>query len=550
MLALSLPFFAIIPVLIAVFLYVFAGLKKARIIAVIAQTAFVALAFSLVLASREGEIITRVGGYDGYLGIILRADTLAAVFVLLTVVIFLAVVIYNLRSEYDHTGRLYWFLLFILEGVLIGLFLTRDFFNVFVLVEVSTVVVVILLMYDRKRRNLFAGMTFIMINIVVMQFFLFGVGYLYMITGVMDMEAATYAIASMDSTSDLVLPYALIMTSVAAKCSLLPLLTWLPKVNSLTGSRYTIAAIMSGLHVKSGIYLFIRVQDVFGGMASEFFLIVGIVTAVAGVVLALSQKDIRLMLAYSTVAQAGLIVAGLSLGGAYFSPVGTYSDTGSLLHIVNHALIKVALFLAAGMISFRFNTTDITKIRGLYYVSPAIAIANVLAILGIVGAPFFNGFVSKYFIAYGAAGVLEWVFIAVNLGTVLVFVRYSAIFLGRPLAAIREVRTDWCRLSVVLGLGVSCVLLGVFGTGAARFLFGHSVYIMGDGRPFAISIWGYLEKSLVFFVSLGVGLLAYRYVPVNKGLAMRLRGVQLSFKILCMSIGVFFGVLLVVVGVL
>jgi len=537
MLALSLPFFAIIPVLIAVFLYVFAGLRKARIIAVIFQTAFVALAFALVLASREEDIITRVGGYEGYLGIILRADTLAAVFVLLTVVIFLAVVIYNLRSEYDHTGRLYWFLLFILEGTLIGLFLTRDFFNVFVLVEVSTVVVVVLLMYDRERRNLFAGMIFIMVNIVVMQFYLFGIGYLYMMTGVMDMKAAAAVIETMD-TSDLALPYALIMTSIAAKCSLLPLLTWLPKVNSLTGSRYTIAAIMSGLHVKGGIYLFIRFQSVFGGIGSEFFLAIGLLTAVAGVVLALAQKDIRLMLAYSTVAQAGLIIAGLGLNNAY-------SDIGAMLHVVNHAIIKVALFLAAGMISFLFKTTDITKIRGLFHVSPPIAIANILAILGIVGAPFFNGFVSKYFIAYGASGVLEWIFIAVNFGTVLVFVRYSAVFFGRPLAAIREVTPDWCRQSVVLGIGIACVVLGVFGVPVARFLFDQPT-----NGGISLGVWSYLEKSLVFFVSLGLGILAYRYVPVKNRLVAPLRGLQLNFKIMCMSIGVFFALLLVFVGVL
>ncbi|MCL2406242.1 MAG: hypothetical protein FWC92_11975, partial [Defluviitaleaceae bacterium] len=444
-------------------------------------------------------------------------------------------------SEYDHTGRLYWFLLFILEGVLIGLFLTRDFFNVFVLVEVSTVVVVILLMYDRKRRNLFAGMSFIMINIVVMQLYLFGLGYLYMVTGVMDMEAAARAITTMD-TSDLTLPFALIMTSIATKCSLLPLLTWLPKVNSLTGSRYTIAAIMSGLHVKSGIYLFIRFQDVFGSMASEFFLIVGLLTAVTGVVLALAQKDIRLMLAYSTVAQAGLIIAGLSMREAsLFSPQYVYSDIGALLHIVNHALIKVALFLAAGMISYRFKTTDITKIRGLLHISPSIAVANILAILGIVGTPIFNGFVSKYFIAYGAEGLLQWALIAINFGTVLVFVRYAAIFFGRPVGEVKMIPPDWCRLAVVLGLGVSCILLGVFGPVVAGFLF---------GRPVGIGIWGYLEKSVIFIVSLGLGVMVYRYLPVRKALTAPLRGIQLSFKIMCLSIGVFFALLLVVVGIL
>jgi len=533
MIALNLPFFVIIPVLIAVFVYVFASLKIARIIAVVAQTAFVVLAFSLLFISRDGEIITSVGGYEGFLGIILRVDTLAAIFIFLTVVIFLAVVIFNLRSEYEHTGRLYWFLLFTLEGTLIGLFLTRDFFNVFVLVEVSTIVVVILLMYDRKRRNLFAGMTFIMVNLVVIQFYLFGLGYIYMITGVMDMEAATAAIAVMEDAS-LTLPYALIMTSIAAKCSLLPLLTWLPKVNSLTGSRFTIAAIMSGLHIKSGIYLFIRFQDVFGGMGSEFFLIIGIITAVAGIILALAQKDIRLMLAYSTVAQVGLIIAGLSLGH-------DYSYMGAVLHVINHAVFKAALFLGAGMISFLYNTKDITKMRGLFSISRPIAIANMLAVLGIVGAPLFNGSISKYYLSYGAGSVLEWVFVAINLGTILIFVRYSTIFFGRPIQQNENVKPDWCRQSVVLMLGICCLVMGPVGVLAARFLFGYQVgFDMGS----------YLWKSFVFCLSLGAGYLIYRYFPRNKDIFAPLRRLEVSFKVMCMSIGVFFALVLVVVGVL
>jgi len=278
---------------------------------------------------------------------------------------------------------------------------------------------------------------------------------------------------------------------------------------------------------------------------------VGLVTAVAGVVLALAQKDIRLMLAYSTVAQAGLIIAGVSLGDEVsFSLYNVYSDMGALLHIVNHALIKVALFLAAGMISYRYKTTNIDKIRGLYFISPRIAIANMLAILGIVGAPFFNGFVSKYFIAYGADGALGWAFIVVNFGTVLVFVRYSAIFFGRPLGAVKTTPPpDWCRLAVVMGLGVCCMLLGVFGPVVARFLFERPV---GDASAvsFTIEAWGYLEKSLIFVLSFGIGVLAYRYVPVAKKLADPLRGLQLSFKVMCLSIGVFFALLLVVVGVL
>ena len=533
MLSQILPFFVIAPVIIAVFLYVFFTLRVARIIAITFQGLFILPAFYLLVAARESEIISRIGDYEGFLGIIMRVDNLAAVFVFLTVVVFLVIGIYTFQTPYDRSKRLYLFLIFLLEGSLIGLFLTRDFFNIFVLVEVSTVVVTILLMYDRDRRNLFAGMTFIMVNIVIMQFYLFGLGYIYMITGVMDMEAATTVLVTVDE-STLVLPYALIMTSVASKCSLLPMLTWLPKVNSFTGSRFTIAAIISALHIKGGIYLFIRFQALFGGMATDFFLIIGILTALAGIVMALAQTEIRLLLAYSTIAQVGLIIAGLSLNN-------DYSFIGSLFHIVNHTMFKLALFLCASQISYYFKTKDIRKIRGAFRRLPLIATANIMAILGIVGMPLFNGSVSKYFIMYGATGVLEWIFILINMGTILVFIKYSTIFFGCPLREASVEKPDWHRLTVILGLGICCFILGVFGVQAVAFLFNQQV---------SLDVWGYLEKSVIFAVSLGIGILVYRRFIANKDFLRPLNSLNLSFQKICVSIGVFFAVLVIYVGVL
>ena len=529
-----LPFFVIIPVLIAVFLYVCSSVKVARIIAIGLQTAFVGFAFYLFLISRDAEIITNVGNYSGFLGIILRADNLAAVFILLTTVIFLVVGIYTLH---DKTSRLYWFLLFILEGALVGLFLTRDFFNVFVLVEVSTIIVAIMLMYDRKRRNMYAGMKFLMVNIVVMQFYLFGLGYIYIMTGVLEMEEAARRLATMDNAS-LALPYALIMTSIASKCSLLPLLTWLPKVNSIPGSEVSIAAIMSGLHIKSGVYLFIRFQEVFDGMASDMFLIIGIVTAVAGIVLALAQKDIRLILAYSTMAQVSLIIIGLNINDGY-------SHTGAVFHIINHALFKVALFLGAGMIIRRYKTGDITKMRGLFRLNPKLAAATLLAILGIMGAPLFNGFISKYFLASGAEGVLEWVKIIINLGTILVFVRYAAILFGKPpediRATARGLEPDRCKDAAVLALGAVCLALGLFGAQVIEFLF---------GTPVGVDTRGYIEKLVTFIISLGLGVVIYRYVLAKKDFLRGLKAVDLGFKGICASIGGFFALVLIVIGAL
>ena len=531
LLAVSLPIFVILPVLIAVFLFAFSSAKYARIIAMTVQGAFILPAFLLLEATRYTEIIGIVGAYEAILGITLRADNMASVFILLTVIIFFAVGVYSIQTPFDKVNRLYLFLVYLLQGVLIGLFLTRDIFNIFVLVEVGTVVVTILLMYDRERRNLFAGMTFIIVNIVVMQFYLLGIGYLYMITGVMDMEIAANILYEMEGGIP-ALPYALIMTSIAAKCSLLPMITWVPKINALTGSRYTIAAIMSGLHIKSGIYLFIRFSDLFGGMANEFFLVIGILTAVMGIFMALAQTDIRLLLAYSTIAQVGLIIAGLSLDNEY-------SHIGSLFHIVNHAMFKVALFLCASQLRFTFKTNDITKMRGGFHHSPIISAANVMAILGIIGAPLWNGSISKYFLMYGATGALEWVFVVINLGTILVFVRYASVFFGGKVEGIKKATTDWYRLSIIIGLGLSCFVLGIFGSWTIEFLFNETI---------SPSLWGYLEKVLIFFISLGVAVLVYTKVIRKSGFLKPLDGLTVGFHKICVSIGVFFAAILVYVG--
>ena len=529
-----LPFFVIIPTLIAVFLFMFSGAKAGRIIAIGFQTALAAFALHLFLITREQTEYLVVGDFYGLLGIVLRADNLAAVFVLLTSIIFLVITIYTFN---ERSSRTYWFLIFLLEAALIGLFLTRDFFNIFVLVEVSTVLITILLMYNRKRRNLFTGMTFIMINIVVMQFYLFGLGYIYMLTGVLDMEAAAHIMSHMNH-ADLVLPYALIMTAVAAKCSLLPLFTWLPKVNSIPGSRSAVAAVMSGLHIKSGVYLFIRFQDVFGDFAQQdFFVIIGVITGIAGVIGALAQTNIKLVLSYSTIAQIGLLMIGLNMDYAY------YAYYGSLFHIINHSIFKTALFMGAGMIANMYATQEIDQIRGLFRVNKTLAIATVLSILGIVGVPLFNGSVSKYFMMRGATGLLEWAMIIINLGTILICIKYCAILFGRPKEKLEERRLtiNWFKQISTITLGVACFILGIFGEAFKNFAFNLEVHV---------DALSYLEKAGVFAASVAAGLLITKFVLKDGKLLRPLRNFDLSFKTMCVSVGAFFALMIVVAGVL
>ena len=527
-----LPFFVIIPVLIAVFLFVFSTNKAARVLAILFQSLFVIFSFYLFLTTRHEEMITFVGSYDDVLGIILRANNQASVFILLTAIIFLIVAIYSYNEEGVRT---FWFLLFILEAVLVGLFLTRDLFNIFVLVEVSTVVVTVLIMYYRGRRLMFAGMRYFMLSIVAMQFYLFGIGYIYMLVGAFDTTYVANAVAYLDREA-LVLPYALIMTGMAFKCAIIPFHSFVPKVKLYPAAPSAVVAILSGVQIKTNVFLFLQFQYVFGDFAAEqFFLVIGITTSLIGVFMAICQTDIKMILAYHTVSQVGLIFIGLSAGTEY-------AMLGGLFHVISHGIFKSALFLSAGIIFHAYGTRNVYKIKGVLKRLPAVGAVTIAAVLGITGAPFFIGSISKYFLSADVNWFVEWSIIIISLGTIISFTKYSSMLFGKPSEATGDAPVpDKWRVAPSLVLGAMCLLGGIFGQPLVRFLFVTNA---------TIDVLGYAQKALIFFISAGVGFLIYKYLVKGNALLKRIGEMDLGFKSACASMGVFFGVLVVVIGIL
>ena len=524
-----LTYFVIVPILIAVFLYFFSD-KVGKVIAIVAQFLFVLGAFYLLFQTQNDMIITNVGNFRSHLGISLMADTTAAVFVLLSAIIFLAVAVFSINEKHSN---LFWFLLFIWESALIGLFLTRDFFNIFVMAEVATVVVAVLLMYDRNRRRIYDGMIFLMTNVVAIQFYLFGVGYVYMVTGRLDMYGVAEVLQTLPP-SQVYLAYALIMTAIAFKCAVLPLSSWFVKVSAVPRAPVAIATVLSALHVKGGVYLFIRFQGIFGELIPpEFYIIVGIVTGVIGVVMALAQKDIMLLLAYSSVAQIGLVMIALNIDSLY-------AYVGGLYHTINHAIFKAGLFLGAGMISRAYKQREISKIRGVWRWGKTVTVAQVLAILGIVGAPFFNGSISKYFMAAEASLPVTIAMVGINFGTLLVYLKYSHIFWGNFCNAEVAGSKNLFKKSTVMVLGVMCLAFGIFGRWMVNFLFGYDLQIDN---------WGYVEKVVIFAVSFGVAIVIARYAGfVTKGLEKHGVRINFGFRGICATIGGFFGLMLIVIA--
>lgn len=524
-------FLIISPILIAVFLYLLSTNKAAKILAILFQSLLAIAAFWLVISVHDGDIIVFVGAFDSILGTILQADATGAAFVFLTAFIFLLVSIYTFNYEGSRT---FWFLLFLMESVLIGLFLTRDLFNVFVLAEVSTVVIAILIMYDRSRRNMFYGMVYLMVHVVAMQFYLLGLGYLYMVTGAVDMEHVAMVVSEMNH-STLVLPYALIMTTIAVKCALVPFFIWTPKVQVYPKAPTAVMALLSGLQIKSAVYLFLRFQDIFHVVATrELFLAFGIIAALGGAFMAICQTDIRMILAYHTISQVGLIIIGLSAGSGY-------SYIGGLYHIISHAMFKTPLFLSAGIIVHLYGTGDVYKVRGVFKRMPLAAAGSIAAVLGITGAPLFIGSISKYLITYDVPLWLNAITVVIGLGTIISFIKYSQIFFGKCNLTGDIPIAEKSRTIPVLVLGIMCLLGGIFSSWFIEYLFHTQV---------SVSLTGYLLKSAIFAASVLVGLVIYkRFIKGNLTL-VRFGAVSFSFKSVCFSIAAFFAVILTVTAFL
>jgi len=515
----------LMPIVAAVIFYILPSEKIGKIFSVVVQALLTCFTIYLFLLCKEEDIVTRIGNYQGYLGITLKVDSLSSVFIMLTAFIFFLAVIYCIN---ENLSRLFWLLLLIWEGLLFGAFMSRDLFNVFVLMEVITVMVSIMIMFKRDNRSMYDGIIYLMSNVVAVQFFLFGIGYIYKLTGVLDMDAASQTLKLLDKTSQL-LPYALIMTFIGLKCALMPLFSWLPKAHGTPGVPPAISAILSGLHIKSGIYLFIRFQSVFSEInMNDFFLVVGIVTGIAGFILAISQTDIKLILAYHTVSQIGMTMIGLNMPGVY-------PYIGSMYHVISHAFFKSGLFLSAGIVAHAYGTRDLYKIHGVLKRNPLVGIGIILTVLGITGAPFFNGSISKYFIVSGANWIINVAMIIINLGTTISFIKYSSMLFGKHEQEQSAIKADIFQQVTVFILGILCLAGGIFGEQSIKFLFNASV---------KIDAAGYLQKAVIFFISAAVGYLIFKFYIKKSKLLKRIRAIDLGFRGICICIGLFFALIM------
>ena len=516
----------LIPVIFGIVLYKL-PLKLGKVVLLGVQACLLALAVFLFLQTEnDTQLAPILGGDNPILNIVLRGDRWSLLLVVLTNFLFGIGFIYKIRDKF-FDGKLM-LLYLILQGLTVGIFLTDDLFNLFILFEVSTVVTTLLLMFKKKGRVVYDALYYLITQMVSMMFFLFGIGFLYRMFGVLSISAIASLIPDAPAR-ELILPFSLMMAGLCFKLGIFPMYSWVSRAYSLNSAPITQVAVMSSIMMKTGLFWVLRFHDIFlpAFDFSIFFVVFGVLTSIFGVIEAIVQKDMRLILAYSTVSQIGFMLVAVFLGE-------DLSYLGSLYHVFNHAVFKMILFLSVGMVIRNYETADIYEIRGVMKRMPFAGVVSVIGMLAITGFPLTSGSVSKYLMSAGLAhGWFEVLFWIMSFGTILIFVRYATIFLPGMQGAVKVKTVK--KLALCLLVVVS-VVGGVSMHGGVNYLLQVNL---------KIDLVSFLVKGLIYSALVLVAIGLYKQFLHGKRFFEGKVDHSLSFSRMCLVFVAFFTLLVV-----
>lgn len=371
----------------------------------------------------DGEhIIYELGGWKPPWGIEYKIDSLNAFVALIVSGIGALACLFAYRSVPDEIDKksipLFYAAFQLCLLGLLGIALTGDIFNLFVFLEISSLATYALISMGKSRRALTAAFSYLILGTIGATFFLIGVGFLFAASGSLN----TADIASrFDTFTDMrLVETALIfmVLGVALKAAIFPLHSWLP--NAYGQAPSAVSVFLSATATKVSIYVLLRIlYDLYpiaywvDMLLPQIMLSLGCVAVIYGSYRACQQVEMKRLLAFSSIAQIGYMVIGLSL-------VNQLGLTATILHLFNHALIKSTLFIGAGILLYRANTTELGSLRGLGKDMPWTFAAITLAGLSLIGVPGTVGFVTKWYLLEAAVEKGMWiVVITIVIGSVL-----------------------------------------------------------------------------------------------------------------------------------
>ena len=489
------PLFVVVP-LGAAFLLPLMGKMGARRVldglAVVVGLFVFALALAVLLGGSAGTIW--IGGWgpgeDMPLGINMVADGLTRLMLMTISLVSLAAIFFSVQYMERFTGKgLYYSLFFLMLAGMNGVVLTGDLFNFYVFMEIAAIASYALVAFGCESEELEASFKYVVLGVLGSTLVLFGIALCYNQTGTLNMAQVAQFVQAEGVSPVLLLAASLFFAGFGLKAAMVPFHAWLPDAHPSAPA--PISAMLSGVLIKAlGVYALCRVFFNVLGLANGAFptvlMVLGALSMVIGVFLAVGQWDFKRLLAYHSISQMGYVVLAVGLAGelmaraagaegaaaAALKATAAMALFGGLFHLFNHAAFKSLLFLCAGAVEYASGTRQLKRLGGLIKQMPVTGACCRIAALSISGVPPFSGFWSKLIIimALAKAGHL-WLMgmtVLVSFLTLLSFVKVQRYVLhgeAKPEnAGVREVPAWMCAAMIMLavvclGGGVLCPLI-------------------------------------------------------------------------------------------
>ncbi|MCI4680127.1 NADH-quinone oxidoreductase subunit J [Rhodoblastus acidophilus] len=441
---------------------------------------------AMQVAATGAPIVYTIAGLPPPLGIALRADGVSAVMLLVAAVIVAAAAFYA-RAKFatpegqgESRGALtFWLMLQAIWAALILIFLGGDLFNLYVALELLTFAAVPLVCIDGRPETLAAALRYLLFALFGSIIYLLGVALLYGAYGTLDIVLLAQRVAP----TPVVWTAAALMTAgLIAKTALFPLHIWLPPAHA--NAPAAASAVLSGLVVKGSFFLALRlwfyVLPALPTAAPSAVLgTLGAFAAIVGSVLALRQARLKLLVAYSTVAQIGylFLVFPLAAGGHAWSATGW---SGGMMQVLAHAFAKAAMFLSAGLLAEALGHDQIAKFKGAARALPLTFLTLGLGGLSLTGLPPSGGFEAKWLMLRASIASGQWIWSLPILAGGLLAAGYVYRILAPALAdGAVEIKAPPQRSREAIALGLAVIAL------ALAFAPQSFFHFLEIGRPLA-----------------------------------------------------------------
>ena len=441
----------------------------------------------------QGPVLTRLNWFGEPVSIQVAVDGFSLFMLLAISLVTLCVGLFSIdyMDHYGSKANYYALLLMMMTGMN-GLVLVADFFSIYLFLEVAAIASYALVAYGLEHDELEASFKYLMLSVIASAGILISIAVIFGMTGSLGFAAVGEGLRTLDAKLVIGFCAALFIMGFGLKAALVPFHAWLPDAHPSAPA--PISAILSGLLIKvSGVYALTRIFfNVFGltPVLSQVLMWLGAVSIVVAAFLALGQKDMKRLLAYSSISQVGYVVLGLGLG----TPLGI---TGGLFHLFNHALAKGLLFLNSGSVQMATGTRNLAEMGGLARRMPVTAATNIVGSLSISGVPPLSGFWSKLIIIMALVQAGEWPLAVIAvLASVLTLWYYLLIqrqaFFGKLNERWKDVKEApfWMTASTVI-LALLSIGIGLFFSAMIKSWVQPASDVLAKGIHLVLGSWGF-----------------------------------------------------------